>query len=415
MATTAVISGTTPTSTGTASYTSTGFGTPQAALIFISGANTTNNPQAHAFLGFGSTDGTNDIGFGNVQEDAVTTTNTFKASSSTACIYLPNVSGTAEVVGVFSAWTTDGITINFTTVGSVAYHIQVVLIKGCNNAEVRTQAMSSVAADTVISDLGFKPNLVFCMTSWVNSDGITAAVRPSFGAAHNSSTDTVTQCCIGWNHPDAIVLGSDPCNNIAYNNRVGVQSNYNADTRYITVGSFTSSGFTITTDSIPGGSMNLGFLSLDTGDTDGVSVDIVDSPTTGTWNCETPGFQPQTVILGLVTGSTVNAYNSTDPYAVGFGLFDDTNEACLGFDHDDAASTTDTQSNYSTSNAISLYHYSGGHVKLIEGAFSSFDSLGYNMTMSTTYGTALKWLSIAIRGATSVNQLLVAQNNTGGF
>ena len=126
---TVVITGTTPTSTGTKSFESSGFGTPQAAIVTVSFANTTNNPSIHSAIGYGFSDGTRQSFCSILAQDNAGTTNTFRHGSNTNFLVILDGIGSSNVVASFSAWATNGVTLDFTTVDTEAYNIEITLIK----------------------------------------------------------------------------------------------------------------------------------------------------------------------------------------------------------------------------------------------------------------------------------------------
>lgn len=395
---TAVVTGTTPTSIGTKSFESAGFGTPQAALVFVSYANTTNNPVSHARIGIGATDGTRQWFTAVQSASGVGTTDSDRHHGTTAMAVLINA-GASRVVGSFSAWATNGVTIDFTTVDSVACYITVVLIKGCTSAYCGTKQLGSAAGTTVISDPAFKPNLVFLSSIGASTLAFASHNIISFGAAHNNSVDAVTQGMVAYGSLDA--NGADLSYTTVRNDSCVGQLHNNAQTWKGSAQNFNSSGFSINTGTDSPGSDFISYLALDTGDTDGVNVSIIDSPiTTGIHSVTTPGFTPQLAILGLAAGSTVNSVATLDPIGFGLSAFDGTAQTCAGVSHDDNAATTNIQSNYSASNAVELYEFGGTtHDLMFQGAFSAFDSSGYDINFPTHIDTtARKWLSIAIKG-----------------
>jgi hypothetical protein len=394
---TAVITGTSPTSTGTKNFPGpVAFGTAQAAIVFVSEANTTNNPAVHGIIGVGFTDGTNEGAVSCGSEDGQGTSDTHRRSLATRTLLNVDIGASIRVAATFSAWASDGITLNFDIVGSVAYNLSIVLIKGCTSAYVGNKALTTTGVND-ITDPTFKPNLVYiaCVGSDVTTDQTHAII--SFGAAHNNSSDVVTQGQVAYfsvggqaNDKSGAATRDDSCCGQLYNDA----QNWKGSAQ-----DFDANGFSINTGADAPNNDDIYYLALDTGDTDGVSIDIVDSPTsTGTWNVTAPGFEPQSVILGLTPTTTTNTIITADPINYGLSMFDDTNEACAAVDHDEDAATTDVQSNFSSSNGVETYEWGGSsHDLMHQGSFSAFDSSGYDLSFPTYIdGTARKWLSIAI-------------------
>jgi len=392
----AVVNGTTPTSTGTQSYEVSGFGTPQAAIIFVSESNTTNNPEVDVGFGIGLADGTRECFITNWANDNVGTTDTARHNNTTACAVLANSASTTHIVASFSAWSTNGITLNFTTVNTSAHYISVMLIKGCTNVRVDSAALSTTGTNT-ISTVGFKANFGLLLSTGNSGLTQTSNAICSFGAFHNSSTDTITQGVAEFYSVDA---GGTDVSGVMTRNDAAIGQLFNGSQTWAgAIQNVSASGFDVNTGAGNPGGDYIFYLVADTGDTDGVKISIEDSPTaTGTWSVTSPGFTSQGALMGLTTGSAVNTVNDADPVAFGVNMFDASNGACFACDVDDAAATTNTQSNYSSTNEIQLYNGSGGHTLLMEGAFSSFNASGYDFSFPTTVdGTARKWLSVAIK------------------
>ena len=393
---TAIVTTLTPTVTGTASYEVAGFGTPQAAIVICSRTGTTFNPNARIGISTGFTDGTTSYVAGITEVDAVGTTSASRFSKAEIARLANNVGGLV-LEGDFSAWSTDGLTINWSNVATLGYYITVILIKGCTNVKVDTKALSG-AGVTDITTVGFKPNFLFLTTVGNTSIGDNIASIYAMGAAHNNSSDVVSQGCLGWGSVNGVAAQNST---LAVRDDSCIGQTYNGTQTWTgSAQDFDTSGFSINCNVDPGGDYVF-YLAIDTGDTDGVDISVIDSPTaTGTLSVEDPAFQPQLGMLLMGTGSTVNTVTTADPMAFGIGAFDETTETCMGVDVDAGASTTDVQSNYATK-AVQIYEFGGStHDIMHEATLTGFDSLGYNLDFPTYVdGTARKWLSIAINGA----------------
>jgi hypothetical protein len=257
-----------------------------------------------------------------------------------------------------------------------------------------------------ISGLGYKPNFVLFKSVGWNALTNNSHAWLGFGAAHNNSSDTVSQgyVAVASNHnateENASVVARDDCS--IGQLQSGIQS-WKASAE-----SFGSDGFSLNTGSDDASSDYIFYLAMDTGVTDGIDVSVVDSPTsTGAWAVTDPAFTPQLVIGGLTSAPSINSGLAQDPISFGLSMFDGTTEVCAGVDFDDAATTTDVQSNFSATEAIETYHYSGGHSKFYEGTFTSFDTdTGYTLGFTTVNGTARKWLSVALQSTGEQQQQL---------
>ena len=394
---TKVVTGLTPTSTGTVTYDSAGFGTPQAALIHITSATSASNPNVDASICIGMTDGTSEFSVGSASDDGGATSATYRNSATTLVSLIDGV-GAAVVTGAFSAWSTDGLTINYTAVAASQHHITVTLFKGLDNVKAFSHQITTTGVND-ITTIGFKPNLV--LTYGVGASGLGAAAHGLFsiGAAHNSSTDVVTQGMINFSSLNA--QASDSSYSGARNDSCIGRMHNGSQSWEGAAQDFDSSGFSINTGVDNPSNHYMFGLAMTTSDVDGADVSIIDSPTTtGTFSVTDPAFEPEYVMIAASTTATINSEINTDPMAIGVGMFDGVSEYSMGFDIDDGAATMDNQSNYST-NAVQTYEFGGTtHDLMHEGTFNSFTATGYDLDFPTYVdGTARKWLSISIKGA----------------
>jgi len=387
----AVVTGTIPVTATTKSFEVAGFGTPQAAIVTLTAANGTNNPEDGIILGIGMTDGITDVQSNIAHNDAVADSETWRESDNTGLVQLQSGTGTDLVIGVWSAWSANGITINFTTVDGVAYNIAVKLIKGCTDLLVGSTYVNTTGVQD-ITDATFKGNLLYATGVSRSSYGGATRANMYFGAAHNNSSDAVTQACIHW---DGVNLSANE-NTITHvqDSYIGY---YSPSSTYHAAQDFDATGFSINSTGSPGAYVQ--WMLMDTGDTDGVDISIVDSPiTTGDWVVTDPGWTPQSVMLLLSSCTAIDTLQGTDPVCMGMSMFDASNEASFCIDVDDNAATMDVKSISSFTNAVDLWSYNAGHAQLFLGSFSSFTASGYNLNFPATVdGTARKWVSIAIK------------------
>lgn len=398
---TAIATGLTPTTATTVDYEVTDFGTPQAAIVLVARSGSGDNPRGVAGVSIGFTDGTTDGVINSFLMDAVGTTEVRRFSAATL-VRIGGGSGTVPIAGAYSAWATDGLTINYTAASALQLFVTVILIKGCDNVDVFAEQLTSTGVNNITS-IGFKPNLVFFTSIGNSSVGDATQLAYSFGAAHNDASDTVTQGQIAFSavhnsgtEDASAVTRNDSCVGQMY---AGTQ-NWKASAE-----DFDSSGFSLDTGADSPGNDYVFGLALDTGDPNGVDISIVDSPTsTGTLDVNSIGLLPQLSLLGMTSCSTINTTVTADPMNMAVGIFDSTTETCTGIDVDDGAGTTDTQSNYDTK-AVQVYEFGGStHDLMHEATLSSLDSLGYNLSFPTHVdGTARKWLSISIAAENTIN------------
>jgi len=400
---TAIVNSTTPTTTTTKSFESTGFGTPQAALILLSRTDTTN-PKPDAGLATGYTDGTNSYSNSIGAEDNKNPTECGMSQANSDCIVLGEYDGTNSylIVGAFDSWATDGITIDFTTVQGTAYNISVMLIKGCDNVKAFAQQLTSTGVNANTS-IGFKANTVLVSNVSVTTIGHTSDnVKFSFGAAHNNSSDVVTQGMHTWASKDGVTPSGL---NATVRNDAAVGRVQLGSVQWKGVfQDFDASGFDIDTDTDSPSSSWVFGLAIDTGNTDGVSIDIIDSPiTTGNWSNTDPGFVPNTLILCCGAVATVNTIEADDDAGVfGIGMSSGVSDCFVGLTEDDDTATSNNQSNFNSAHILDLKKWSGSSfATFAKGYVDSFDTNGFTVYMeSPVDGTTRRWLSIAFKDGT---------------
>ena len=395
MAKVKVVTGTTGTSSTTVDYTSSGFGTVDAAIVIATWANTTNNPEAGGGYSIGFTDGASEYSIQQYAQDATSTreARTFGGNNQGIAGIL-NGTSSADWYAT-SSLITDGIRLDYTSGGapSVSCYLTIILFGEMTNAYVGQAALSG-SGDHDITSPTFKPNLVFSLTRGRNiTNDYAGHNNMHFGAVHNNSSDVVSEACINYWR-----------NSLTDPTQAAIRLNTAGNHRYISgydmnFTTFDSSGFTINTGATDPGGDYVYYLALDTGDTDGVDVSIIDTPTsTGSWAVTDPGFNPQCVILVEGFNTTVDTtVNSGSEMAIGITAFDGTTIRTVG---DWSQDEVYTGSNEGTWSADSLSFESNAGVQYA-GTLTSLDSSGYTLSMSSVSGTSHKWISIAISSGTN--------------
>jgi len=387
------------TSTGTQNITISGFGTP-SSVIFLWGGTTDGAQRTDgAHFGMGFADGTSEYMSAVASEDNVTTSDTFRLSRNDRCINIYSVtSGSSEYVISWNSWLTDGVQINIAATTGVTRHVTAILIGGSDvsNAYVGNHKLTTTTGANDITSVGFEPDLVFFMGTGHGGYGVSGGSENIFsmGIAHNDGVDT--QRCLLFSDKDGsattavqTMLRNDSCIGQIYNGSVTWRGS---------VGTFDSSGFTITIDSGNSASDYIDFLALKFTNSPDISIDSLDSPTsTGTYSTTAPGFEPDFAFLMLSDCTAENTLQNQEGFGV--SVFDSTNEYCLAYS---------SEHNVGTSNAASQWHsnavddLTGGTTSLNIGTFSSFDTNGFSLSFpSTVAGTARKWAALTIGPATA--------------
>lgn len=396
----AVVNSTTPSSTTTKSFTSSGFGTPTAAIVLLGNNGAFGNPYSGAVSTcIGAMDGTREGCCSIFVNDAQSTTDTARSHSASRCLMLGG--SASSQYASFSAWTTDGVTLSFTWSFS-ARNITVILLKGTTNVRMDRYTLTGTSAND-ITTYGFKPDVLINFTV---GDTTTQALDTthgiiSVGVVHNNSSDTVTQAAIGFSSPDGETVASKP--SCTVRNDVGIMQQFNESVSWQGVYSaFDANGFSVTPNVNPGGDY-VYTLAIELDDPDDADITVYTSPTaTGNWAKTDPGFQPSFLFAILGAVATINTIETDQDGGIfGLSVTDGTNSGYHGHTEEDAVGTSNTESNHDT-NVCDLRTYSGGFSALYTATLSSFDASGFTWNFSAENDSASRvWPILAFKDTTA--------------
>lgn len=386
------------TSTGTQNFTVSGFGTPKAALVYVTRAVTAGTLANDAVLGIGITDGTNSYCVASFAEDATSTTNTNRTRA-TILIQTTDSGDAVEFAADFNAWVTDGLQINITTAPAGAYLLTVVLFGGDSLQAHATQVDTTATLNgtTTVSGLAFEPDQLIALCG---AGGFTGAVnsniRMSWGFADNGGSIVQGSWNIAWRdgRPTGVAVGwpSDSYVIRLMNATASGTPDESGPANEVTA--FNSDGYDLTTR-LNGVANNLAILELNYG---GLRhwVGRVNTPTSATnQSVEDPGWEPQAVMsISSQTSGTLDASSSDDTAGTGgIGFADGTNESASAFSNDDGASTQNCES-YTNDFAVATVDGTG---QFVTGSFNGFDSLGFDIdytSVITSTATHVWWLAV---------------------
>ncbi len=313
------VTGTTPADSTDKDYTYSGFGTPDAAIVIISGADSSNNPRDDGIISIGFMDGTDDISWGVGTEDGITTTNSGRRHDSAGIgrVFYGESGGGGSGSTTLADWDatfiTDGIRLSIDNDATTTeFRVHVWLMKGVKNAK------ALFTKDQTIN-FGFRPSLVFAGTIGQGvSVGNTVHGYMSFGAIHIDSSDTVTQGCVAWGDASRQTTGRTFCdssnsefavyggpygniwtaNCTGLNGSVGITvNNYDSDDRIL-------------------------YLALELEDHDDAELGWFDSATTvdTTTTVSSLGIRPATVMCISTMNDALNDLETTEDMAVAVGF-----------------------------------------------------------------------------------------------
>lgn len=404
--TSCVITDTLPADSTPKSFTRSGFGTPDAAIVIIGRANTVNNPQPEFDVSIGFWDGTNQYAASAHAIDNLDTTITSRFRYSNRIGGFRYHDGTNYVN--IAQWTianvTDGVQFTLTDDNTGAgHHATVILFKGLTNKKVGTFAFPGTASEVDVSDVGFKPDVVF-MVDPVSGTAYSTALAESaegshinFGVAHNSSADVISQAGVTFASYNAV--GTSQVNTSIHDK---ILRRWYADSTpasfTTSISAFDANGFSVT----PSGATSSRpfYLALELPDPDDAYVGIIDSKTsTGTQAYTGVGFTPLAILLASTTETAINQSSTSPTGALYFGATDGTEEQSIIWMDQDAQNVSNVASRADTANVLNL-RFHDDTVDAV-AAYSSFDSDGWTLNYSDGSSSARKILAFAIGDSTA--------------
>lgn len=397
---------------GTQDITSSNLGgnTPKAVWVIASGSVTDGTAQSDVQMSVGAATGaTNEWYISYKDDDAVagSSYNGDSTSNSDATICLDtatNASAGSCAYGKaeFSAFVTNGVRLNWTDTPDASFFITVIFFAGSSvSAHANSSELGNSTDNAVdITAPGFQPDIVMAGT---NNDNTVPAFAGGFGMAHFDGV-TLTQRSAFWRTN----ANAGTTINSTYFRDDGVVGQLTATGNldwYGELGSFDSSGFTVTTRNAGANDVSLRYLALDFGDTISSWVGTNTTPTSTGNDAETgPGFTPQFVYQIMNYGEAFDT-NNTDAKGgtLGFSTFDANEEYANSFAAEDGATTVNTQS-LSNDTAVDITDHDGGTG--ISGSFVSMDATGWTTNYSAVEAAGKLFLAMAVEAPDFLNQTI---------
>lgn len=394
--TTAVARNTTPTTTGTVDFTVADFGTPTAAMFFLSYATTDGTlREATYFRSIGFTDGTNDRCVAGGSQDGAGTSVTGRSSSDAFCVMQCNEeSGASDKTGAFNSWITNGVRLDWTvTTGSAAMTIVCVLFKGTSDVTVGTITPNATENGTAaISSLSYEPDFIFF---GCNGDDIAAGGSAnnvfSFGCAANEASIN-QRATFGYDEDaqgtmdSGVYVSTNRCCGQFFNGSVSWSAELTA---------FAANGFTITTRGGATGSDDMIYFAIGSS---GISFDLqtIDSTTTATTKKYSTSFQTDAIIGNMTFASAIDTAEGTDRN-VSFAASNGDGEYSIGGASLNGASTSDT---YNITNAkVVDFNYGASWADSLIADVDSYDSDGITFNWTDVDGSARYGWALILGGA----------------
>ena len=382
---TAVVRGTlSATASGTTDFTSSGFGTPTAAIVITCAAYTTSNPAVDAVMSIGFWDGTDQRAVGVQSFDNRSTTVEKRASSdSDGLIFHLGLNHSDTQRYTISA-ITDGIRLtNTEDLTSVNRYCTVILIKGVD-AKVLTFTPNSTQDGTATtSSLGFEPKAVFAIgLGATTADYEEAHAMITFGAA----TEDGTERCWLQGHNNNVSVSD--CTMLFSEDYHAGQVWSGTDYWHAEVTTWGSDDLTVTTrDAGTGGDVY--FMLILGGDDVKVELGTITTPASTGTDATTTTDEPEALLITMCTCPNTSLQSNFNAEGVSIGLSDGTNDYCHSAAAQDGADTTNTGSEASATRIVELRE-DDINTDVANASVDSFNSTDFTLDWTTVPGTARK-------------------------
>ena len=379
-----------------------GFGEPTAAILFLSDANTTNNPQQHAAISVGFWTASAQRSVGGYSADSSADGRCSRQQKTGVVFSRPSTSvsgGTTTAVRFFEATAAvapggNGIrlTVSYSDSG-ISRYVTAILIKGTLNASVVDVNLGTGTSAIDVSSLGFRPDLLFAIGAGGGSNSLLSHAITSIGFAHNDGT-TTTQGFVGvWSKDHVATTDTGAYVGASH---IGGQVFNGTASWLASVSDFDANGFSIT-PSANAGSDVLYILALELADANDAYVGVVDSKTTtGTQAYTGTGFTPQVVGLLQTRCTATGTVARTNSLAI--GATDGTRSRVVSARDQDAVTTSSSDSE--SADSVILIR-NGDGTDDAAAAYSSFDSDGWTLNYSDGSANVRKMLAFAIGDSTA--------------
>jgi hypothetical protein len=361
----------------TTSITSSGFGTPDGAILFINQVTADATDTDHNSLSISFWDGSNIVCRPASDMDAQNTTITGSGVYN-ASIRLVISGTTLDAEGTISA-ITDGISISWSNAPGSSWRYTAILLGGGVSVKAGTLQMSGTNGGTAVySGASFTPQVgLFVSSSYDLLNDFANPALFSLGI-FTYSNSTITQRALDYYSDDAV--GTSYVGGYAANARVHAYPATGAEQASVTAVS--SSGFTVTTNT-GAFAAQLGFFLL--GNINGVWLGDTPVPTsTGVKSWE-PGFWPDLVLMAQSGLEAYNTLYTNEDVAYTLGVSDGATSRSVAGWSDDAAGVSDTKGRHS---ATLLQSVQTTYADTYTASLSGFNALGWDANYSAIAANA---------------------------
>jgi uncharacterized protein YejL (UPF0352 family) len=378
-------------SSGNDDYTSTDFGTPKAALIFMGQGLVDGTAVAHGMGSIGFYDGTNVRNVSSFYTDAVGTSITDRYMNTSVFVNEATSNQGSDRTATVS-FITDGIRLNWSGAGST-HEVTVVLFTGSDlTAGVGSASLPSTGSADI--DVGFTPDVVFMMSTSGSASGWSTNAQIMFGCAVDDGSETQRAVTLYSADADFVSMSSQ----IFTENSISSSIDETSISREHNVTAFISGatdGFTVAQQGPNDYGVTSFYLALEFNGAVNFGLDtlFIDDTDSGDKALVT-GFTPQAYILAGANSSTKETLVQYS--AASFGASDGTTSGSMSMADDDAAAAMICDS---VSDAKPIHMLEVGGASDVVADHKDFAAAGGGITFDvtteeTTAGTQYFVLSI---------------------
>lgn len=380
----------------TQDVTISGFGTPKAAIFISSMAYNNDTIAAHDDFVMGFYDGTRNRAVSCFADDAVTTTDTWRANDNTMVLPFINQTGNIWHGMKATSFITDGVRLQVVWNTTFTRKVTCILIGGSDVANVYCNSyddLGTTASTTDITDPGFEPDLLFLATANLSTapDSRASHYLPCYGVALNDGSATQRSMSI---YADDLVGTADNASYIS--NAYGVCRIQSSGVDWGGTVGFASDGFSVTTSADPSNCI-LYYLAIEFTNNPDLALFDLTIPTSGNYAETTPEFTPNFGYIALLHGpSSRNSIDSSSAYGYAIAAFDENNSYTASVSNEDGVTTTNTNTYYATTTDLALLDDTG--TMAVAASSYTLTSYGWDFLLSTNPSSPVLGWGLAIGG-----------------
>lgn len=391
--TSALVTATVSNSDATKDFTSSGFGTPDLAIITV--VDDSQPTDSFAQMGVTLYDGTRTRTVSLRDSDSVSTTDAYTRASNSDTILFQSSSVLARHTPSFI---TNGLRLTRVSNNYGSIRVFVTLIKGLSNVRVDTITPNVTSGNSVATtDPGFQPDAIIfigCNNTFQSGFG-SARVHAniSMGFATNRE-GSIQQAGMTW----ASMNGQSTSDVRAElkSDRICGREFYSDTIQEIEVTAFGASGFTVTSRATVSTSQDRGYAAIkfDTGD--GAEIKTAAIPaSTGAANVTGLSVAPELVLAasGLCSALDTEETSGVDCETFTFSQFNDTDEYTQGVSSEDNIGTTVSQC---MSGSYAHMTYSGTPALQNRASLTSLNSDGWTWNFDTVNAASRYYTALAM-------------------